>query len=553
MKLSDKRTVLVVEDNQMNREMLCELLKDEYNVLEAVDGLDGLEQLKNHYKDLSLILLDVIMPNCDGFEFLKRKKENPEWETVPVIVMTASDSVTDEIRCLELGATDFVMKPYDIDIVKNRMLSVIRLRESAAMLNMLEKDSLTGLYSKEFFYRYVETTLAQNPDKDYDIICSDIENFKMVNERYTAQKGDLLLKFVAEQVPTILPGYVMGGRLNADNFAYLTEHTGDEEWKSRIHALMEKAPVPNAVVKFGVVERIDREQPVFAICDRGLLAMDTIKKHYGHYVAVYDDDVRQHLLKEQQIMDSMETALEEHQFVAYFQPKRDLHTDRTGGAEALVRWIHPEFGFMSPGLFIPIFEKTGFITRLDFFIMEEACKAIRKWKDNGMKVVPISINVSRMDFYDPDLAERIIELADRYEVDHELLHIEVTESAYMENSQRIIDTIRKLQKHGFLVELDDFGSGYSSLTTLKTMSPDVMKIDMSIVQQDDPKDDGSVLVFSMLLANRMNMKTVAEGVETKDQVERLKSLGCDNIQGFYYSKPLPQKDFEQYLLEEEQR
>jgi EAL domain-containing protein (putative c-di-GMP-specific phosphodiesterase class I) len=123
----------------------------------------------------------------------------------------------------------------------------------------------------------------------------------------------------------------------------------------------------------------------------------------------------------------------------------------------------------------------------------------------------------------------------------------------MENSQRIIDTIRKLQKHGFLVELDDFGSGYSSLTTLKTMSPDVMKIDMSIVQQDDPKDDGSVLVFSMLLANRMNMKTVAEGVETKDQVERLKSLGCDNIQGFYYSKPLPQKDFEQYLLEEEQR
>jgi EAL domain-containing protein (putative c-di-GMP-specific phosphodiesterase class I) len=185
--------------------------------------------------------------------------------------------------------------------------------------------------------------------------------------------------------------------------------------------------------------------------------------------------------------------------------------------------------------------------------MEEACKAIRKWKDNGMKVVPISINVSRMDFYDPDLAERIIELADRYEVEHELLHIEVTESAYMENSQRIIETIRKLQNHGFLVELDDFGSGYSSLTTLKTMSPDVMKIDMSIVQQDDPKDDGSVLVFSMLLANRMNMKTVAEGVETKDQVERLKSLGCDNIQGFYYSKPLPQKDFEQYLLEEEQR
>jgi EAL domain-containing protein (putative c-di-GMP-specific phosphodiesterase class I) len=345
----------------------------------------------------------------------------------------------------------------------------------------------------------------------------------------------------------------MGGRLSADNFAFLIRHTGDESWKDKVATLFEDAPIASVVMKYGVVEKIDREQPVFALCDRGLLAMETIKKHYGRYVAVYDDDVRQQLLKEQRILDCMESALAGDQFVAYFQPKHDLHTDRTGGAEALVRWVHPEFGFMNPGRFIPLFERNGFISKLDFFMLETVCKLLRRWIDNGMTVVPVSVNLSRMDFYDADLAQKITDLADRYEIDHSLIHIEVTESAYMENSQQIIDTIHNLRDHGFRIELDDFGSGYSSLTTLKTMAPDVMKIDMSIVRQDDPKDDGSVLVFSMLLAERMNMRTVAEGVETIDQVNRLRSLGCDEIQGYYYSSPLPLDAFERYLQEEGQQ
>ena len=225
---SEKRTVLVVEDNEMNREILSELLMDEYDVIQAENGLVGLEELEKNGGNLSAVLLDVYMPECNGFEFLERKRQDGRYDSVPVIVMTGSGSVDDEIRCLELGATDFVTKPYNIEVVKNRMKSVIRLRESAAMLNRLEQDALTGLYSKEFFSHNAGVVLQSNPDAAYDIICSDVNNFRTMNERYGRDRCDRFLRSLAETLLQIIPGVIIGGRIGADVFAFLAEHR--EDW-----------------------------------------------------------------------------------------------------------------------------------------------------------------------------------------------------------------------------------------------------------------------------------------------------------------------------------
>ncbi len=201
-----KRTVLVVEDNKLNREILAELLADEYDVLQAENGLRGLEELNRCCDDTALVILDAYMPECNGFEFLERKRKDPRFDAIPVIMITASDTVDDEIRGLALGASDFITKPYNIEVMKNRMKSLIRLRESSTMLGRLETDSLTGLYSKEYFYHAVEEVLAADPNADYDVVCSDIESFRALNDRYGTAQCDSFLRAVADDLTERIPG-----------------------------------------------------------------------------------------------------------------------------------------------------------------------------------------------------------------------------------------------------------------------------------------------------------------------------------------------------------
>ncbi len=545
--MQKRRTVLVVEDNEMNREILCELLADEYNVLEAENGLTGLEQMEKHSGEIALVMLDVYMPECDGFAFLERKCRDPRFDTIPVIMMTASNTVEDEIRCLELGASDFITKPYNVEIMKNRMKSLIRLRESSAMLGRLESDSLTGLFSKEFFYHSLEELLKVDADAHYDLVCSDIENFRVMNDRYGTAYCDRFLRSIADEISGSLPNLLFGGRIGPDVYAFLIGHQEQNGWTEHLLPDGWQENHGKITIKFGIYTDVDHELTAAGICDRATLAIAKIKKKFGTDVAWYDDEMRNMQLREHQIEQTMERALSERQFVVYYQPKHDLHTDTTGGAEALVRWISPEMGFISPGQFIPLFERNGFIINLDFYIWEEVCKELRHCMDEGLPVIPISVNVSRVDFEVPDLAADIAVLADRYGIDHALLHIELTESMYSDNPGQIARTLAALHSNGFYIELDDFGAGYSSLTSLNTLTLDIMKIDMSLIRQAAATNDYSILRFATLLADGMRLKTVVEGVETAEQVAALKVLGCDYIQGYYFSKPLPPKEYEEYL------
>lgn len=544
-----KRVVLVIEDNEINREMLCGILEEDFSVLQAEDGLEGLAQLEAHSAELSLVLLDVYMPNCNGFEFLSRKAEVESYATIPVIVTTASGLLEDERRCLELGANDFVVKPYDPQIIVNRIQNMIRLRETASIVNQLTWDAVTGLYSKEFFYRAVEDALEEEPAVEFDLICSEIENLKALNDRHGEQNCNILLHELAQRLGDLLPDYVAGGRLDSDMFAFLIRHQ-PRGWEDVLLGVMEGLTYTSINLKFGIVECVDRTMAVPKMCSRAISAFETTKGRHGVEIGLFDDELHRRYELEQTIRECMEQALGEFQFSVFYQPKHNLHTGRVGGAEALVRWHHPEEGFISPGMFVPIFERNGFITKLDLFVWEEACIEIKRCQELGLPVIPISVNASRIDFDEPDLPSQISQLADRHGVDHELLHIELTETAYTDNPDRVVETLRELKALGFSTELDDFGAGYSSLVSLNMLPLDVMKLDMSMIHQATELGDFRIMESTIALAKVLGLQTVVEGVETAEEAEKMKAMGCDMIQGFYYSRPLRRDDFEEYLRRE---
>ncbi|MGN1414439.1 MAG: EAL domain-containing protein [Anaerovoracaceae bacterium] len=547
-----KKQILIVEDNPLNREILSEILSEEYQVLEAGNGMDALDILKRHKDSISLILLDVMMPVMDGYTFLDRVKEDAALSSIPIIVTTQSDSEGDEVSALAHGATDFVPKPYRPQVILHRVASLIKLRETAAMVNLFQYDRLTGLYSKEFFYRKVRETLDENPETEYTIVCSNIENFKLYNDIFGVKAGDRLLKDAGERFRFLAGERGVCGRYSADRFLCLQEskqERADREIFSGQPCRNESPQNPeNVSLKWGIYEITDRSIPVEQMCDRALLAVDSIKGQYNQPFAIYDDTLRSKLLREEAITDAMESALSEGQFVVYYQPKYSLRENCMAGAEALVRWIHPEWGLMSPGEFIPLFEKNGFIPRLDQYIWEQVCFQMRDWRQKGYLPVPVSVNVSRADVYQPHMVESLMEIIQKYEIEPSDLHLEITESAYADDPGQIFGTVNQLRRMGFTIEMDDFGSGYSSLNMLNQMKLDILKLDLEFIRNELAKPaKQSILHYVIGMSHGMGLSVVAEGVETQEQLNRLREIECDYVQGYFFARPMPAVEFEELL------
>lgn len=543
-----KQKLLVVDDNSINRKILCNILKDNYETVQAQNGREALEILNEQCDSLSLVLLDIVMPVMSGYEFLDATRDDKILSSIPVIAITSAVDGDNELECLERGATDFVTKPVNAQVVKHRVASILRLRENAKLVNTLKYDSLTGLYTKELFYRNVNDYILENPDKEYSIVCTDIENFKLINEMYGTKKGDELLKHIANRLYQFKGTLGVYGRIGADVFAFLIERENmysQEDFADRISYVLIDAPILNVSLKCGVYEITDASVSVSAMCDRAILALREIKHKYGVYFAKYDDNIRKNLLKEQLIVETMERSLTDNSFKVYLQPKHNAITNEISGAEALIRWIHPDLGFMPPNDFIPLFETNGFISRLDYFVWEEVCKLLNKWIKEGKPVVPISVNASRTDFNSPNLVKTIVQLTDKYSVPHELLHLELTESAYTDNPQHIISVVEELRNLDFKIEMDDFGSGYSSLNMLSELPLDILKLDMRFLQHNDDKN--RIISFIISLAKWLDFPTIAEGVETEEEAQLLRSMGCNYIQGYLFAKPMPVGDFEAYM------
>ena len=412
-------------------------------------------------------------------------------------------------------------------------------------------DELTGIYNKQAFYAKTKEMLLDNPDKNFDLLRINIERFKVLNDLFGESTGDKLLRYIGKFLKEINLPLCVSGRLYADNFVVCYE-AGKGDSRRMINTLQMVADsfaINNrTILSFGLYRIDDKTLPVSVMCDRANMALWKAKGNFKNPYCEYDEKMRQQVLKEQKIINAMEMAIQNKEFTLYLQPKYDIEKGTIIAAEALVRWISLENGFISPGDFIPVFENNGFVYEVDKFIWEESCRYLRKWLDEGREVHPISVNVSRIDLYDPKLVQHLVDLREKYQLPSQYLELEITESAYTEDPEQIITITRQLREAGFVILMDDFGTGYSSLNMLKDIQIDVLKLDMGFLKSSDySAKGGNILTAILKMAESLKMQTIAEGVETKEQVEFLKSIGCKYVQGFYYSKPLPVGEFEKLI------
>lgn len=424
----------------------------------------------------------------------------------------------------------------------------IQKKEFEILQKKVQTDEVTGLYNRPYFYERAEELISR-AQEDMCIISVDITNFKVVNELYGVHTGDRLLKEVGAELQKLDQDKCMlTARFMADHFYLCVPKSVFDRISlpKRFKTFLEGIDIR---VTYGVfLAQPHKKIPVNVMCDRALETAHGNKHQYKEYIHFYNDSNRQQERKETEIEADMEQALEQRQFYIVVQPKYDPVTERIIGGEVLVRWQHPEKGFISPGAFIPVFERNGFITSLDYYIWEEACRLQAELKQKGIKTVPISVNVSRIHFYGSELRNKLHELIRKYGLEFEDIELEITESVCGEESGNIFEEIRKLQADGFHIAMDDFGSGYSSLNMLKDMPLDVIKMDLKFLGGEEKK--GQVILKSLIeMALTMELQVVVEGVELLSQVEFLRQFKNCYAQGYYYSKPVAQEIFEKKLRE----
>ena len=448
-----------------------------------------------------------------------------------------------------------VFRIVNIDVTESRENELLIEQKNEELRYLLDHDALTGLYNRSTFCRKTADFLRQNPEGTYNMVQFDIERFKVINELYGNFMGDRILLLIAEGLQKCLKSKGTYGRLEADHFAVCLP-AGTEELQ-QVRDQMEKSLASVKIEQkinlyYGVYTIEDRGMSVDLMCDRANLALRTVKGNSNRAYAVYNDELHQVVLSEQQLTNSMEEALLQRQFEVYYQPVVDLNTGDVVSAEALVRWNHPEKGMVSPGFFIPFFEHNGFIIKLDAYIREEVCRNMMELRRRGLRNIPVSVNVSRLEFYDPNLCRSIIDLTERYRLEPQMMRLEITESAYTDNPQQLLAAMKELQNYGFQVLMDDFGSGYSSLNMLKDVPVDILKMDMKFLEDQGISGRGPEILASLVrMAKKLGMRTIAEGIETKEQGDFLRSVGCEYGQGYYYARPMPADSFTSLLMARE--
>ncbi len=551
--VNGKRQLLVVDDEMINREILGHLLSQDYEVLFSDNGSDAIEQIKQNSDTLSAVLLDLIMPGMNGLEVLETVKADPALKNIPVIVVTSDQE--SEVRSLTLGASDFISKPYpQPDVILARVIRTIELSEDRMIINATERDTLTELYNREYFYRYAEQYDNHNKDTQTDAIVIDVNHFHTINERFGTQYGDRVLRIIADKLRGSVNAF--GGivcRRDADIFMIYCPHGIDfaglfETVSNDINASV--GSDSRIRLRMGIYENVNKSLPVERRFDRAKAACDSINTGYAGNIGLYDESMHEQEIYNEQLIEDFGKAIEEKQFKVFYQPKFNVRQDKPvlSSAEALVRWVHPTLGFISPGVFIPLFEDNGLIQKLDNYVWNEAAAQIRDWKERLGVTVPVSVNVSRVDMFDPGLVETFRRImADNNLAANELL-LEITESAYTNDSEQIISVVNELRGLGFKIEMDDFGTGYSSLNMISSLPIDVLKLDMLFIRQAFSNGkDTKLLEIIIDIAGYLSVPVIAEGVETEEQLVSLKELGCDIIQGYYFSKPVPANEFEQFI------
>ena len=551
--MNTRSKVLVVDDEPINRKLLKKILSRDYDVIEAGDGQEALH-IMQHQTPIAAVILDLIMPGMGGMEFLELYAKDEQLRRTPVIVSTGEGSSDREVNCLKLGAWDFIAKPYHAGVIRFRVKNVIERSELEVLKELQyvqQFDSLTGLYKRDKFVQCTEKLLKEHPEEKYLLIYFDICKFQTYNAIFGIEEGDHLLQYIG----TIFRERakekkdMVFGREDADVFLICQPYEEQSKLQQFFRQVQKKIrefkPNYNAILNFGVYPILEREVEVLTMIDRAKLASRVSKGNYIKNYAYYTNNLEEDILKEQEIVNSMDQAMERQEFVLYLQPKYGLKRHAIEGAEVLVRWKKEDGTLIPPSDFISIFEKNAFIMELDYYIWEHSCQLLRGWLNEGRKPLPISVNISRISLYNPRLVEEICDLVERYQIPPALFQLELTESAYTSDPVNIKDAMRQLQDRGFTILMDDFGSGYSSLNVLKDIAVDILKIDMKFMEKGEyPGRCENILASVVRMAKWLRMPVIAEGVETSEQVAFLQSIGCEFVQGYYFAKPMPPEEYE---------
>lgn len=490
-----------------------------------------------------------------GHDYEEMEKEYKKW--IQSIEENRKDSMKMETSIYQNGEKKYYEIVYkrtyddkqnqvcDYFIFNDRTEDVVSLEHERYRAS---HDTLTGLLNKEQFYIETAKLIKENRDVKYCLVCSNIKDFKFVNELFGIEKGNEILKKQAEYMKNFIGEDSLAARLHADRLAMCMPRIRfDEDLINEAITGIQEAFKNSSFhmhIFVGVYDIHDVEECVSIMCDKANLASETIKNEYKSSVAYYTEHLLEKSIEERKIIGEFDRALDNEEFVMFLQPQVDV-SGKPFGSEALVRWQHPDKGLLAPGVFIDVLEKTGFVYKLDRYMWDKAVKQLAEWKKRGINDYHISVNISTKDFYLIDVYETFVGLVEKYDIDPKLLKLEITETAFMSDFNKNMVIIKRLQKYGFDIEIDDFGSGYSSLNMLKDISADVLKIDMGFLRASENEVKGQDILESIIgLANKLGMRVIIEGVEKKTQVDMLYDMGCKMFQGYYFSKPIPVDEFE---------
>ncbi len=464
------------------------------------------------------------------------------------LALNASDSVFYNVY--SFGAMGYHIMSFTY--FEDKIIMLIKLFEEGDLnAETINYDELTKLMTRNHFCREITKQISALGDRNFAVFYFDIIKFKAVNDLFGFDTGDALIVYISERLKNGNLPILCACRVNADHFAFLADVTekSAEDIVSSLISDMRKYDISFELnFNFGIYSAVSAEESGESMLDKAILAQSDIKGSYAKQVSFYTESLRAAMLSEQEIAGEMNTALAENQFVNYYQPQYNHTTGMLVGAEALVRWIHPEKGMISPARFIPIFEKNGFITKLDYHVFEQSAIFLRHSMDCGFSIVPISVNFSKHDIFAPNFVENLEKIRQKYNIPAKYMRIEITESVLIGSNKSVNEIMSKLHSCGYIVEMDDFGSGYSSLNVLKDLDFDIIKLDMLFLEDKSENSRGGTILSSVInMAKWLNIPVIAEGVETVEQADFLRSIGCDYIQGYLYSKPLPEADYEKLI------
>jgi diguanylate cyclase (GGDEF)-like protein len=569
-------SILIVDDEPDNFDVIETFLSDqEYELHYAASGQDGINILEDLKPDL--ILLDVMMPGMDGIEVCQRIKAIREWESLPIIIVTSLTSKKDLAECLNAGADDFITKPVNRLELRARVKSMLRIRHqyqelatfntrleslvqerTAQLHQMIFRDGLTQLPSRASFLEKM-TAIRSSGESSFAVIYLDCDQFKLVNSSLGHKLGNELLKTIGERLRQYIRPGDMLARFGEDEFCFLVRNADDPALLTTfIQQLLESFNSPFNVGNheifttacIGVALDADYFEQSGEILQAADTAMYQAKLHGKGSYCVFDRAMQQSVMHRLTLQNDLQRALEQEEFITYYQPIINLQTGSMVGCEALVRWLHPQRGLVPPGVFIPCLEDTGLIVRVGIIVLRQACYQLSRLQRLGLTDMTMSVNLSVRQFASTTLVADIDQILAETGINPACLKLEITESAIMDNAETAVKMTKELRSRQIQISIDDFGTGYSSLGYLHQFPMDNLKIDRSFVSQIDASDSKKHHVVNTIIAlsKQLGLSVTAEGIETPAQLEWLKTAGCEFGQGYFFSKPLSASELESKYL-----